>query len=184
MKTVVLVTLFGSIVSTIACAGDAASGTALLDTCSGHYLCVTDDGLSSDVLLHKNGDVCMENSNIVLNADGTTNLVGWTWSGNASVFQECVDSYDQLGNPIPSCQTCTPLKASADAGSTGGKCTGSTYGCEQQSPPYCSAVSGCYMATRIGPNNSFDNYCTGYADSCDEMSTASSCTKQGCTWKP
>ncbi|HEX4514426.1 MAG TPA: hypothetical protein VH054_12840 [Polyangiaceae bacterium] len=33
-------------------------------------------------------------------------------------------------------------------------------------------------------DNSFDNYCEGYGDACDEMDTQGDCQKQGCVWKP
>jgi hypothetical protein len=190
MKTLLLTGSIAVVLSTACAVGGpvASSSQSLLDSCSGHYACVSGTDVS-DVVLHKEGDVCMENSNVVFNADGTVSVDGKvtgyeTWSGDSSLFHDCFDSVDQNGVAQHSCQTCTPKSPTPEAGTTGGKCTGTTYGCEEQSPPSCSDVRGCYMGTRIGPNNSFENYCSGYPDSCDEMDTPSDCTKQGCTWKP
>jgi hypothetical protein len=181
MKTLLLAASITSLTFACAAGGSSSSSTAsLLDQCTGTYQCVGGAGVIGTPYLHKDGDACMLNSNVTLSSDGTVlidnNPTNQTWSGDSQSFQWCESN---------GCSTCTVIAApKADAVSAGGKCTGSTYGCEEQDPPYCSDVSGCYMATRIGPNNSFDNYCTGYPDSCSEMDTESSCKKQGCTWQP
>lgn len=175
MKNLLAATLYALAGTTFACAGEApATATSLLDQCSGTYKCYDQKGsLSFSPYFHKSGDVCMFNSNVIVNADGTTNF-GETWTGDAQGFQIC--------DPDGSCYTCTPSASSADAGASGGKCTGTTFGCGEQTPPNCSDVRGCYMATKIGVNNSFDNYCTGTPDSCDQMDNQGDCVSQGCSW--
>lgn len=182
MNTSILVSvLAASTIATAGCAvadgaGSGSSAISLVDQCSGSYTCYAGSKLVTSPTLQKQGDACMMNSTNELNADGScTQSGGCSWTGDAKQFQVC----ESFG-----CFTCTlSTSSSADAGGSGGKCTGTPYDCGEESPPYCSQVRGCYMGTRLNYDNSFDDYCTGAANSCDEMSDEGSCNAQGCVWQ-
>jgi hypothetical protein len=176
MKNLLVIVVSASAM-TVACAAGVEPATPLLDQCAGTYSC-KDPGGSTTLVLQKSGDVCAANG-IALHPDGTCDLHDCTWSGDSLSFQTCFGT---------ECSTCAPMAAPSktDAGSNSGgaKCTGTPNDCGEEDPPYCSNTRGCYMATRLNYDNSFDNYCAGSGDSCDDMDTEGDCQNQGCVWKP
>ncbi len=184
-------------VSILAC-GCAARGpadahetaAALLERCSGRFECTADDGETFGATLEEEDGVCYS-GNLELGADGSVESPddpGWPagdvhWTGDAVTFRMCSDASGLCVTCVdPNGGVAPPAHAPEEEESVG-RCVGSPPSCHSQSYGYCAYVDGCYGASHLRWDGSWDNVCEGSARRCDGYSWERACEDQpGCSW--